>query len=64
MTKIVLSKAAIIEKQIDELKTLRNAAYATESDPLFFKTQRGEATLEEWQAKIAEIKSRYPYPEL
>ena len=38
----------------------RRAAYAAESDPLFYKAQRGEATMEEWQAKVAEIKSRYP----
>ena len=40
----------------------RAAAYTTEADPLFFKAQRGEATIEEWQAKVAEIRSRYPYP--
>ena len=38
----------------------RMAAYIAESDPLFFKAQRGEATMEEWQAKVAEIKARYP----
>jgi glycine cleavage system protein P-like pyridoxal-binding family len=41
----------------------RAAAYTTEADPLFFKAQRGEATIEEWQAKVAEIRSRYPYPQ-
>lgn len=39
----------------------RALAYAAEADPLFFKAQRGEATIEEWQAKVAEIRSRYPY---
>ena len=38
----------------------RRAAYITEADPLFFKAQRGEATMDEWQAKVAEIKSRWP----
>jgi hypothetical protein len=38
----------------------RRAAYAAEADPLFFKAQRGEATMAEWQAKVAEIKARYP----
>jgi hypothetical protein len=38
----------------------RRAAYAAETDPLFFKAQRGEATMAEWQAKVAEIKARYP----
>lgn len=38
----------------------RRAAYIAESDPLFFKAQRGEATMDEWQAKVAEIKARFP----
>jgi hypothetical protein len=38
----------------------RRAAYIAEADPLFFKAQRGEATMEEWQAKVAEIKTRFP----
>jgi hypothetical protein len=38
----------------------RRNAYIAEADPLFFKAQRGEATMEEWQAKVAEIKSRFP----
>ena len=41
----------------------RAAAYAAEADPLFFKSQRGEATTAEWEAKVAEIKARYPYPD-
>lgn len=39
---------------------LRKDAYREESDPLFFKYQRGEASLQEWQDKVAEIKARYP----
>lgn len=35
----------------------RRRAYEREADPLFFKWQRGEATKEEWLAKVAEIKS-------
>jgi hypothetical protein len=38
----------------------RKAAYIAEADPLFFKAQRGEATMQEWQDKVAEIKARYP----
>ena len=41
----------------------RAAAFAAEADPLFFKAQRGEAAIEEWQLKVAEIRSLYPYPE-
>ncbi len=40
----------------------RASAYAAEADPLFFKAQRGEATTDEWTAKVAEIKARFPYP--
>lgn len=47
---------------LDQQKVARAEAYNTEADPLFFKAQRGEATLEEWQAKVAEIKARFPYP--
>jgi hypothetical protein len=46
-----------------ELSALRAEAYRAEADPLFFKAQRGEATMDEWLAKVAEIKARYPYPE-
>jgi hypothetical protein len=45
-----------------EQQDKRATAYRVESDPLFFMSQRGEATVEEWQAKVAEIKARFPYP--
>lgn len=41
-------------------KSLRAIAYKEESDPLFFKWQRGDATEQEWLDKVAEIKQRYP----
>lgn len=47
----------------DQQEELRRIAYQQEADPLFFMSQRGEATVEEWQAKVQEIKARYPYPE-
>lgn len=42
-------------------KSSRSEAYRSESDPLFFKWQRGEATEKEWKDKVIEIQSRYPY---
>lgn len=42
----------------------RHAAYVAESDPLFFQYQAGEITEQEWLNKRAEIKSRYPNPEV
>lgn len=47
---------------IDQQKSARSEAYRNEADPLFFKVQRGEATMDEWLAIVAEIKMRYPYP--
>jgi hypothetical protein len=49
------------EEQIylTKLEAKRAEAYRTESDPLFFKAQRGEATQQEWLDKVAEIKARY-----
>ena len=38
----------------------RKAAYEQEADPLFFKWQAGETTKEEWEAKRAEIRARFP----
>ena len=45
-----------------DVDALRHAAYAAESDPLFFKWQRGEGTEQAWLDKIAEIQARYPDP--
>ena len=45
-----------------DIPALRRAAYAAEADPLFFMSQRGEATQAEWLAKVAEIRARYPEP--
>lgn len=48
------------EEVAEAVRAKRQGAYMMESDPLFFKAQRGEATVEEWAAKVAEIKARYP----
>lgn len=46
-----------------KIKELREATYKAESDGLFFKFQRNEATIQDWQNKVAEIKARFPYQE-
>ena len=48
------------EQALAQAEANRRAAYIAEADPLFFKAQRGEATMEQWQDKVAEIKARYP----
>jgi len=49
------------EQQNITAKEARAKAYQKESDSLFFKAQRGEATMEEWLNKVEQIKLRYPY---
>ena len=51
-----------VEAQRMSARQSRAAAYTTEADPLAFKYLRDEVDLEEWKAKIAEIRTRYPYP--
>ena len=47
-------------KREEQAEANRQFAYATESDPMFFKWQAGEATEAEWKAKRDEIRARYP----
>jgi hypothetical protein len=42
-----------------ENEQLRLEAYRTESDPLFFKWQRGEVEKQVWLNKVTEIKEKY-----
>jgi hypothetical protein len=51
-----------VDQQIENLKAARAEAYATEADPMFFKAQRGEADMAEWENKVQEIRNRFPYP--
>ena len=46
------------EQAVERIKQ-RKSDYENEADPLYFKAQRGEATMEEWLAKVDEIKNRY-----
>lgn len=58
---ILIDPPPLTEAQIqDAVTAARAAAYVKESDPLFFKYQRGEVHKEDWLAKVAEIKARYP----
>ena len=45
---------------LPDYSAMRYAAYVAESDPIFFMSQRGEATQQQWLDKIAEIKARWP----
>lgn len=59
---IELTAEELAQREAKRLATLegeRAYAYRTESDPLFFKAQRGEATIQDWLDKVAEIKARF-----
>ena len=43
-----------------DYSAMRHAAYVAESDPIFFMSQRDEATQQQWLDKVAEIKARWP----
>jgi hypothetical protein len=53
----------VVDKSIEEINAInesnRKQAYIEESDPLFFKWQRGEIEKQEWLDKVAEIKARW-----
>jgi hypothetical protein len=53
----------IYAETLAEARDNRAKAYAEEADPLFFKAQRDEAELTEWEAKVQEIRDRFPYPD-
>ena len=59
---VVVEENNTIEENIEQPPIdpvlVRRYMYQTESDPLFFKWQRGEATEQEWIDKVNEIKSR------
>jgi len=47
-------------QRVENNRNFRAQAYREEADPLFFKSERGEATREEWLAKVEEIRARFP----
>lgn len=52
----------IAEQPLKEARAARAAAFTAEADPLFFQVQRGEADQADYDAKVIEIRQRYPYP--
>jgi hypothetical protein len=55
---------ADIDAHNNQVRLLRQSAFAKEADVLGLKAMRGEATVEQYQAKVAEIRERLPYLEL
>jgi hypothetical protein len=48
--------------QCAAVEAARLVAYEQQSDPLFFKWQRGDATEIEWREAVAKVKAENPYP--
>lgn len=62
-TEIEIENAVLLLQTQEPIKVAeqnRLLAYRNESDPLFFKAQRGEASIDEWKSKVLEIKIRFP----
>lgn len=50
------------ENQYAAVEQSRLVAYEQQSDPVFFKWQRGDATEVEWREAVAKVKAENPYP--
>lgn len=48
--------------QVAIVEAARLSAYEQQSDPVYFKWQRGDATEAEWRAAVAKVKADNPYP--
>lgn len=55
-------EAGAYDRELAAVEEARQAAYQQEADPIFFQSQRGKKTKQEWLDKIAEIDARLPYP--
>ena len=56
---VLNKKMAPPQISAEVLRKMKQDAFQAEADPLFFKAQRGEATLEQWKAKVEEINKRF-----
>lgn len=54
--------AGAFDREYARVESERQAAYQAEADPIFFQSQRGKKTKQEWLDKVAEIDARLPYP--
>lgn len=50
------------QQQVAAIEQARLVAYEQQSDPVFFKWQRGDATEADWREAVAKVKLENPYP--
>lgn len=53
-----IRKSLLVPLSDEDKKAIKRKAFEKEADPLFFKAQRGEATMQEWLDKVEEIRNR------
>jgi hypothetical protein len=52
------------ERQNEQARVARHAAFVAEADPVFMKWQAGEASEGEWLAVREDVRARFPYVEV
>ena len=50
------------EVAYEAVQKARQAAYQSDSDPVFFDFQRGEVTEQDWLDAVQAVKDAHPYP--
>lgn len=61
---VIYDRAAVeTHAQLMQARQSRAVAFTAEADPLFFQVQRGEAMQADYDAKVIEIRARFPYPQ-
>jgi hypothetical protein len=58
-----LKRAAMAEADAarQAIRAVRREAFAAEADPMVGQVLRGEVSLDEYTAKVAEIRARFPF---
>jgi hypothetical protein len=51
------------DRQYAQAQQARHAAYVEQSDPVFFRWQRGQATEQDWLDAVAAVDAAHPYPD-
>jgi len=51
------------DREYARVQAERQAAYVAESDPVFFRWQRGQATEQDWLDAVASVNAAHPYPD-
>ncbi len=59
---LALADEAFEQPEREKARACRQEAFEAETDPMAFEVLRGEVPMETYQARVAEIRARFPYP--